>query len=180
MAPACTPGVACLVVRDSLDLLLDDAGEAAVRAEWRRLSEAGVPSSGDRVDASHAPHLTLAERDRVEPAAEAALAGLVALLPLTLHLGPPVVLGGPGRRVLARSVAPTPGLVELHAEAARILGGGGPPWSAPGRWLPHVTLSRRSDDASVVRALPLLGEAYDVRATRLQRWEPAARRLRQL
>ncbi|WP_028473309.1 2'-5' RNA ligase family protein [Nocardioides alkalitolerans] len=167
-------------MRHSLDLLLDASGDAAVRAEWRLLSEAGLPSSGDRQDATHGPHVTLAERDEVPAEAERAVGTLVASLPLALHLGPPVVLGTADRWFLARSVVPSAALLALHAEAAELLGPGGPPWAAPGAWLPHVTLSRRLTTTALTEALGLLGPAYDVAATRLRRWDPEARTVRDL
>ncbi|MDQ1102740.1 2'-5' RNA ligase family protein [Nocardioides zeae] len=169
-------------MRDSLDLLLDAEGEGAVREEWDRVAAAGVPGAGVRRDAGHAPHLTVAERDEVPAEADAALDALVAHLPLTLHLGAPLVLGAAGRRVVARVVAPTPALLALHAEAARLLrsGGarGGPPWSAPGRWVPHLTVTGRLTDDQVVPALTALGAPYEVVGARLRRWMPGTRTLR--
>lgn len=168
-------------MRDSLDLLLDAGGERAVRDEWERVAGAGVPGAGVRRDAGHAPHLTVAERDEVAADVDASLDALVAHLPLTLHLGAPVVLGAPGRRVVARVVAPTPELLALHAEAARLLGPeGGPPWSAPGRWVPHLTVTGRLTDDQVVPALGALGAPYDVVGARLRRWMPTTRTLRDL
>ncbi len=168
-------------MRDSLDLLLDAEGERAVRDEWERVASAGVPGAGVRRDAGHAPHLTVAEREGVAAEADAALDALVAHLPLTLHLGAPVVLGAAGRRVVARVVAPTSALLHLHAEAARLLGpDGGPPWSAPGRWVPHLTVTGRLTDDEVVPALGALGAPYDVVGARLRRWMPGTRTLRDL
>lgn len=171
-------------MRDSLDLLLDAAGEHAVREEWDRVAAVGVPGAGVRRDAGHAPHLTVAERDEVPAEADTALDALAAHLPLTLHLGAPLVLGAPGRRVVARAVAPTPALLVLHAEAARLLaeGGarGGPPWSAPGRWVPHLTVTGRLTDDQVAPALGALGAPYDVVGARLRRWMPGPRTLRDL
>ncbi|MDT9591443.1 2'-5' RNA ligase family protein [Nocardioides zeae] len=167
-------------MRDSLDLLLDGPGEAAVRAEWDALSAAGVPSSGDRTGGHHGPHVTVAERDRVAEDLEARLDELAVRLPLTLRLGPPLVLGGPGRRVLARAVVATPALLDLHAAAAAVLGPGGPPHGEVGAWTPHVTLSGRLGDDDVAGALGALGEAYAVRAVRLRRWMPASGTVRDL
>ncbi|WP_277500458.1 MULTISPECIES: 2'-5' RNA ligase family protein [unclassified Nocardioides] len=167
-------------MRASLDLLLDDAGESAVRAEWGVLTAAGLPSAGDRRDATHAPHVTVAERDAVRPAADEALEALVARLPVAVHLGAPVVLGARRGLVVARSVVPTADLLALHAAAHATLGPGGPPWSEPGRWLPHVTVSGRLDASQVGAVVAALGPGYDVVGARLRRWSPATRTVRDL
>ncbi|MFW6774939.1 2'-5' RNA ligase family protein [Nocardioides sp. CPCC 205120] len=167
-------------MRDSLDLLLDDAGEAVVRAEWTALVDAGLPSAGDRRDATHAPHVTVAERDAVDPCADEAIETLVALLPVAVHLGAPVVLGARRGVVVARSVVPTAELLALHAAAHAALGPGGPPWSAPGRWLPHVTVSGRLEPPQVGAVVAVLGPGYDVVGARLRRWSPGTRAVRDL
>lgn len=167
-------------MRDSLDLLLDAAGDAAVRADWAALAAAEVPSSGDREADDHAPHVTIAERDEVAPEVDAALGVLVERLPLALVLGPPVVLGAADRRFVARTVVPTAELLSLHAAAAELLGPGGPPHGAVGEWLPHVTVSGRLRDDGVTAALGALGPAYGVRAVRLRRWYPRERVVRDL
>lgn len=167
-------------VRDSLDLLLDAAGERAVRAEGAALAERGLADPFARTTGHHAPHLTVAERDEVADEVDARLGVLTAHLPLALDLGPVVVLGGADRRFLARAVLPTPGLLALHADAAGLLGPGGPPHGAVGAWLPHVTVSGRLADADVPGALAALdlgaggpgSPAYRVVGERLRRWLP--------
>ena len=48
----------------SVEILLDPVSEAAVRAQWMRLVEAGLPSAGRQTAPSNRPHITLAVRER--------------------------------------------------------------------------------------------------------------------
>lgn len=181
-------------MRDSLDLLLDAAGERAVRAEGAALAERGLADPFARTTGHHAPHLTVAERDEVTDEVDARLGALTAHLPLALDLGPVVVLGAADRRFLARAVLPTPRLLALHVEAAALLGPGGPPHGVPGAWLPHVTVSGRIADDALPAALAALeaaararrtderpgSSAYRVVGERLRRWLPRTGEVRDL
>lgn len=44
----------------SIELVFDDDTESAIRADWVRLAEAGLPSLASHTGASNRPHLTLA------------------------------------------------------------------------------------------------------------------------
>ena len=103
----------------SLELLLGEDAEAAVRADWDRLAEAGLPSSGRHRSESNRPHITLVAAPSLAPETVpgvdervAAAAGFVDL-PLT---SAGVLLFGPGRGgyVVVRQVVTTPELLELH------------------------------------------------------------------
>ena len=74
----------------SVELVLDAALDAAVRAEWAALSAAGLPSQADHTGATNAPHVTLVSVDSLDDVAEAALARLSESVPLAVRLGPPV------------------------------------------------------------------------------------------
>jgi 2'-5' RNA ligase len=163
-------------VVQSVELLLDGGLDAAVRAQWQALADAGLPSQARHTGATNRPHVTLAVHSEPWPATvEAALPDAVGPLPLTLRLGGLVSFGqGGGRYVLARLVVPSAGLLALHARIAAAvdpgravdpdrpgalgaLGAlGGPDHLGVGRWTPHVTLARRLDAAAFPAALGAL------------------------
>ena len=168
----------------SVELLLDADLDARVRAQWRALVEAGLPSLGRHTGPSTAPHVTLTVASGVGPVQEDRLADAVAPadLPLPLLLGGYVVFGT-HQHVLARLVVPSARLLDLHARAAAA-------WSdalelldtaRPGRWTPHVTLASHLTDTQLGQALTALraldpvvhdaaGEAVAVR-----RWDGGAK-----
>jgi hypothetical protein len=46
----------------SIELLFDDATEAAVRRDWTALAQAGLPSQGQHRSPTNRPHVTLCRR----------------------------------------------------------------------------------------------------------------------
>ena len=109
----------------ALDVTFDRTDDDRVRAEWRALQDAGLPSLARHTGASNRPHLTLTCRDRVDPAAEAALPTVDGLLPLALQLGdraavPRQAAGGS----LARHVVVDRPLLDLHDTVAGRARGG--------------------------------------------------------
>jgi len=165
----------------SVELLLDDALQAAVRAQWRSLAEAGLPSLGRRTDATNRPHVTLAVStqpwpDPVERALATAVAGGV---PVPIRLGG-VLLFPHGRRcVLARAVVPSAALLGLHARLAGTLHDvpGAVPHLAPGAWTPHVTLARAIEVTQLPTALARLGPGDQSGAgVSVRRWDGDGRR----
>jgi len=167
----------------SAELLLDPPTDAAVRAEWAALSAAGLPSQADHRGESNAPHVSLAVADGFPATGEDALATTVRLLPMPVRLGPPVLLGG-RRLVLARLVVVDRALLDLHAAVVAALAGatGPSPHSAPGQWVPHVTLARGIPADGLAAALSVLrgpdGAVPEVAglAVELRRWDSEVRR----
>ncbi|MDN5804414.1 MAG: hypothetical protein L0H26_07500, partial [Microlunatus sp.] len=107
----------------SIELLLDAGSEEIVRAQWRTLHKAGLPTEhrgGDRPgNEHHRPHITLFAGPSV-PEPEAELAELVdELLGLRVILGS-ILLFGPrrGAYVIVRQVLPTPGLLAVQQQVA--------------------------------------------------------------
>jgi 2'-5' RNA ligase len=153
----------------SLEVLLDPAADAAVRAEWAVLSAAGLPSLGEHTGETNAPHVTLLARPTIDDAADAALAELAAAaLPLPVELGAPLVFGT-GRRglVLVRSVVPTDRLLGLHRAVHDLVRHGDDETvehTRPDAWTPHVALARRLTPAGVATALEALADATAARA----------------
>jgi 2'-5' RNA ligase superfamily len=171
----------------SVELLLDPVSDAAVRAQWAVLGDAGLPSRQHHTGPTNAPHVTLALAGQTTPAAEQALAAVAACLPLPVRLGGLLVLGR-RRLVVARLVVPSAELVALHAVAAHSWAGlpGVPDLVRPGQWTPHVTLARGLTTDQVAAAVQVLqADDRDDRgdlgglvgeAVTLRRWDPVARK----
>lgn len=136
----------------SIELVLDDQLDAAVRGEWRMLSEAGLPSQADHRGASNRPHVTVSTADALP------LDGPVDLLPLPITVGSLVLFGAGTRRTLARLVLPTSELLALR--------------DGPG-WTPHVTLARRLPVEDIPTALAALDGRGDLHgeAVGLRHWD---------
>lgn len=160
----------------ALELLLDAATDDAVRREWAVLHRAGLPSQADHPGASNAPHVTMVATDQLPVTDEELGAVVDGSLPLTLHLGP--VVAFPGRRlVLARLVVADAALLALHASLVDAGRATPSPHTAPGRWVPHVTLARGIPMDDLGAALSLLrAPGFDGVATRLRRWDSVERR----
>lgn len=164
----------------SVELLLDDALDQAVRAEWAVLLDADLPSQARHTGASNAPHVTLGVADVVDDVAEEALRSV------DHGIGDAVRLGGllvfPGRTVvLSRAVVPSESLLRTHRAVHDALVGmpGQPSTVAPGAWTPHVTLARRLDPVQLSAALTALADrprelVGTIAAAR--RWDGDARR----
>lgn len=163
----------------TIELLLDGVTDAAVRAEWQGLADAGVPSQALHTGSTNAPHVTLAVARSIPDDVDTAVASLTASLPIAVELGPLVVFGS-RRLALARLVVAQPPLLALHEETAAALRDcpGVPRYLLPGRWTPHVTLSRGLIPAQVATALETLGQVEPLAGTieHLRRWDSEQRR----
>lgn len=159
----------------SVELLLDEATETAVRAEWDALAAAGLSSMAAHTAASNRPHVTLLVRSALKRLDDAALTARPAF---PVRLGAPLLFGDGDRRVLVRNVIPSHALLALHADVHLAAGAGDDaPHTAPGRWTPHVTLARRVGLQDLDRALPLVGGEITGTARALRRWDAAERRI---
>jgi hypothetical protein len=150
----------------ALELYFDPVAERRIRVLWNALEEADVPSLRDLAHRKHRPHLSLAVAEAFDPAAvSAALAGLDPAPPLRLsfqHAGQFV------GRVLFLGPAPTAALLAHQAEVWRRLTGAGLPVFdvyAPGRWVPHTTLSMRVPRPLLTQAVRVCLEVLPIEAT---------------
>lgn len=133
----------------SIELVLDPASDAAVRAAWDALTAADLPSLGR--SGTNSPHVTLAAGDDL-PVPD----GFDVPVPTTLRLGGVLLFpAGPDRSVLVRAVVVDPALAAFHAAVHR----GAPgavDTSLPGAWSPHVSFARRVRDLDLPQAVAAL------------------------
>jgi 2'-5' RNA ligase len=163
----------------SVELTLEVAADLAVREQWARLAEAGLPTEQRRQPApSHRPHVTLFAGDTLAVDADERLPEVLAGLELSLRIGS-ALLFGPRRAtfVLVRQVVVTRELLELQAAVAAVCGADPEGHFGPGHWTPHVTLARRVPTAQVGAALAALGDLPDLVAVsrRCRRWDSERR-----
>ncbi|MFG3054115.1 2'-5' RNA ligase family protein [Kitasatospora sp. NPDC048239] len=150
----------------TVELVCDAAFDRAVREVWQRLSDGGVDSLAHNTHAGHRPHLTLAACARMPADAGPRLDELLAgALPLTVRLSGLVSFGARSRRrVLSWSIVPTVELVLLHQRVWEILAEAEDPgpYYLPGRWSPHIGLTRRLEPGALALAHSVLGRHPDV------------------
>ncbi|WP_435741339.1 hypothetical protein [Nocardioides sp. SYSU DS0663] len=152
----------------ALELVPDEAGTEAVRHDWQRLSDAGLPSQLDHTGPTNAPHLTVVSAPELpDPALDVAATRLGSLLPFEARSAGLLLLGG-DRLTVARAFDIDDDVVR-RVLAVRV--------QVPDRahlgWLPHVTLARRLPREQAQQAVDVLGhEDVVLRFTRLRRWDP--------
>lgn len=128
----------------SVCLLLDDRADRTVRALWRRLEAAGIPTLLTHTHGHHLPHLTLASLLDYDLAAVRATLGS-----LPVQQPERVVLDAFGMFRRSRcwlGLAPTTLLVERQRRAVEAVRGVGARVHRsyePGAWVPHLTLAPR-------------------------------------
>ena len=164
----------------SVELLLDAASDAGIRAQWDSLGDAGLPTARRSTPSPHhAPHITLWAGDRVDPEVDLALPRLFGGLDLEVVIGG-VLLFGPHQTgyVLVRQVMVSAAVGDLQRRVIELCGPGYGSQFGDGRWSPHVTLARRLGIDQVTQALRALAGApaeltATVRAAR--RWDGTRR-----
>lgn len=143
----------------SIEVLLDPGADAAIRATWQRLDEAGLPSQVQVRSPTNRPHVTLIAAPRIRPEVDDLLRELTERFPLRCPVGAPLVFGG-RRLTLARLIVPSAPLLALHEEVYRrcLPYVEGEPYAhcRPGQWTPHATLGRRMTAEQVGLAMAVL------------------------
>ncbi|MGW2712841.1 2'-5' RNA ligase family protein [Streptomyces sp. NPDC004457] len=145
----------------TVELLLDEAADEAVRQAWRRLADAGLPSQARHRSPTNSPHLTLATCPELTPAIRWELAEAAAALPLPVRCTGVVRFERP-TSVLAWALDLDCALAGLHRRVWDAVASDSPPETlnplhAPGRWSPHITLGRtRRAGAFADRRVPEL------------------------
>ncbi|MGW0043834.1 2'-5' RNA ligase family protein [Rhodococcus sp. NPDC003348] len=162
----------------SVELLLDADLDTAIRREWRRLSDAALPSQDVVRKSTNRPHITLAVAQHIEPETDLLLQQQLAAPDLRLSLGGVVIFGG-HRKTLSYLVIPTAGLLALQRSIFRVLHAspGIPAHIHPGDWTPHITLARRVFPDEIGPAVNLLTPAHSSgKADGIRRWDGDAKR----
>ena len=161
----------------SIELLLDPDSEVAIRADWRALDDAGLPSQVRVKSPTNRPHVTLLAAERISPEVDDVLRGIADRLPVACVVGAPLVFGGP-RHTLARLIVPSADLIALHDEVFRLsvpyLSGEPFPHCRPGHWTAHATLGRRLTAEEVGAAMAVInaiGNDFPGAAVGLRRWD---------
>lgn len=133
----------------SIELVLDDDSDRAVRAAWQTLEDAGLPSLGR--SGTNDPHVTLAAGEALPVPS-----GFAAPRPEGIRVGGLLLFdAGPGRHVLAWAVVVDAALAAFH-RAVHDVAPDALDTSLPGRWSPHLTLARRIRDVDLPEALAAL------------------------
>lgn len=158
----------------SVELLLDDAGEAEVRRQWAELARLGLAAPRGE---THRPHITVAVAREIWPRIDRALAGL-EFAPLPVRLGGLLIFGA-RRPILVRSVIVTEELLDLHRRVDELVGPcpGMPANTRPGAWTPHVTLARRVTTEQLGAAVDAVATDHEFPAVvvGIRRWDGDAR-----
>ncbi|MFE3635027.1 2'-5' RNA ligase family protein [Streptomyces sp. NPDC059168] len=162
----------------TVEVLLDEAAELAVREAWRRLADAGLPSQARHRSPTNSPHLTLAACPELTAPIRWELAEVAAALPLPVRFTGVVRFERP-TSVLAWALELDSALAELHRRVWEAVASDSPPtalkpFHAPARWSPHITLGRtRRPGAFAGRWVPDLLPAppLSVRLTTLRSYD---------
>ncbi len=174
MVPALThTGV---VPRQSLELVPDAAGRAAVREVWERLAAAGLPSQADHGATSNEVHLTLVEDDDLTELVEPATELLAPLLPFDAQVSGADLIGHLHRATAVLRLAVPTALNDAVGGLRAALP------QQPGRaWLAHVTLARRLQPDTGEQVLARVGTLPTALTfSELRHWDRATRTLRTL
>jgi 2'-5' RNA ligase len=146
-------------VAQSVELIFDPATENALRVEWDRLADAGLPSCRrSQPDPDNRPHLTLYAAETISAEADERLPALFAGLELSLRIGGLMIFGPRhGQVILVRLVVPSTELLVLQSRTARLCGADALGQFGAGGWTPHITLARRMGVDQLGVAINVLG-----------------------
>jgi 2'-5' RNA ligase len=130
----------------TVEFLLDEVADSAVREAWRRLADAGLPSLARHRSPTNCPHLTVAVCPELTAAIRWELAEVAAALPLSVRCTGVVRFERP-TSVLAWALDLDSVLAGLHRRVWEAVASDSPPgtlnpFHEPGRWSPHITLGR--------------------------------------
>ncbi|MFJ4244785.1 2'-5' RNA ligase family protein [Streptomyces iakyrus] len=162
----------------TVELLLDEAAEQAVREAWRRLADAGLPSQARHRSPTNSPHVTLAACPELTAPIRWELAQVTTTLPLPVRCTGVVRFERP-TSVLAWALELDSALAGLHRRVWEAVASDSPPrtlnpFHEPGHWAPHITLGRtRRTGAFADRRVPELLPAppLSVRLTTLRSYD---------
>ena len=152
---------------DALECYFDDEADAAVRALWQRLEQAGVPSMASRTHRGHRPHLSFAVAGAIPAAARKSLAADLAMLAMprlwlyTLGTFPT------SQNALLLGAVTDAELLAVHVAVHDALAGRvRDPWAyyMPGAWVPHCSLAEELTPAQLAAGFAALHPIEPIRA----------------
>ncbi|MBB3038710.1 2'-5' RNA ligase family protein [Hoyosella altamirensis] len=159
----------------SVELLLNEELEEAIREQWRTLDEAGLPCQPLRAR----PHVTIGVAHEIYPRIEKRIPDALGDFPLSARIGGLLVFGD-RRMVLARAVTTSAALLAKHERVAGLLREcpGKPGHMEPGQWTPHITLARKMTPEQAGSALALVATRKDLAGQFVgaRRWDGTLRR----
>jgi 2'-5' RNA ligase len=172
-------------VAQSVELIFDPATENALRVQWDRLADAGLPSCRrSQPDPHNRPHLTLYAAEKIPVEAEERLPALFAELDLSLRIGGLMIFGPRhGQVILVRLVVPSTDLLVLQSQTAQLCGADALGQFGAGAWTPHITLARRMGVDQLGAAIDVLGDSAAELAgvvRHCRRWDGQRRTVRWL
>ncbi|HEX4726042.1 MAG TPA: 2'-5' RNA ligase family protein [Pseudonocardiaceae bacterium] len=150
----------------ALECYFDDEADAAIRALWQRLEQAGVPSLASRTHRNHRPHVTFAVAGAIPPAARKILAADLALLSMprlwlyTLGTFPT------SPNALLLCAVTDAELLAVHVAVHDALAGRVRDPSAyylPGAWVPHCLLAEDVTPAQLTAGFAALHPIEPIR-----------------
>ncbi|HJP75966.1 MAG TPA: 2'-5' RNA ligase family protein [Pseudonocardiaceae bacterium] len=151
----------------ALEFFFDGEADAAVRALWQRLDEAGVPSLATRSHRRHRPHVTFAIASSIPVRTRKDLAGELRLLSLpTLWL---YTLGTfpTQENALFLGAVTDAEVLAVHSAVHDVLAGKvRDPWAyyLPGAWVPHCALAQDLDGAQLAAGFAAVHPIEPIRA----------------
>jgi hypothetical protein len=160
----------------SVELLFDDATDAAMRRIWDELTETGVRSLAGSTSPSNRPHVTLSVAEHMDDAVNDALLPVLRNLPFACTIGAPMLFGR-GPFTLVRLLIPSADLLTLQAAVHEVclphMPSGPLPHADPGHWTPHVTMARRVKAEKLADALSVRHLSRDRRgfAVAIRHWD---------
>lgn len=159
----------------ALEAVLDPESDAAVRACWSALAEAGLPSQAQHRGETNAPHVTLVSAPVIgAPHVAVARTMLGPNLPAELTVAGWVLFGESPHYTLALLGAAPAALVSAVDVLARAVGD-----PRAGAWVPHATVTRRIDTGRLEHAMEVLDGAglrpRTLVLTGVRHWDPATR-----
>ena len=148
-----------------LEFFFDDEADAAVRALWRRLDQAGVPSPAARRD--NRPHATFAAAGTIPARARSAVKADLALLSLPALWLYTLGAFATENTLFLGAVADTE-LLAVHSAVHDALAGKvRDPFAQylPGAWVPHCSLSEDVTADQLVTAFAAVHPIEPIRAS---------------
>jgi len=151
----------------ALEFRFDSEADAAVRALWRDLERAGVPSPASRTHRHHHPHVSFAAAGAIPPKTREALAEDLRLLSIpNLWLSTLAAFSTSDTVLMLAAVVDTE-LLAVHSVVHDALAKKVKSPSAyhlPGSWVPHCVLAQGIETAQVIKGFATLYPVAPIKA----------------